>query len=78
MTAEQIRDVIFAETQPGMTPQQIADFVEARFAGVHLDAVESGIRLALNELRRQAEQQLGESDALERFKRQRRLRAIQD
>ena len=32
MTAEQVCDVIVADTQPGMTAEQLANFVEQRFS----------------------------------------------
>ena len=76
MTVEQVRDVIVADTQPGMTTQQLADFVEQRFADVDPDNIGDGMQLASLEFQRQAEQQLAEATALERFKRHRRLRLV--
>jgi hypothetical protein len=47
MTAEQVRDVILAETKSGMTTKQIADL---RFANVKIDTIKHGLRLALEEV----------------------------
>jgi hypothetical protein len=76
MTAQQVCDVIAAGTQPGMTPNDMADFIQGRFANVDADIVEAGVRLASIEFRRQAERQLAEADELARFKRNRRLRVV--
>lgn len=76
MTAEQVCDVIVADTQPGMTAEQLANFVEQRFADVDPDTIEDGMRLASLEFRRQAERQSAEADALDHFKRRRRLRVV--
>ena len=76
MTAEQVRDVILAETKPPMPAWQLNEFVEQRFADLDPDIVDYGIRLACLELQRQAEQQMAEADELQRFKRNRWLRVV--
>jgi hypothetical protein len=71
MTAEQVRDVILAETQSGMTTKQIDDFLVRRFgSGVDVDAdtMHDGLQLAVGIRRRQAEQRYAEADRLERWR----------